>query len=357
MRWAPYLWLVYLPALFAAPVLDHARASVWMPTIGAALLFLPLYYYGYVMQGRREMYAIIAMIAALGYALIPVNGSAAVFVVYAAAFAGLLRPPRLAVTTIAALCAIVVVEARLAGVPSRQWAWELFFIVAMGAVNAHFAVVRETSAELRRAREQIAHFAVIAERERIGRDLHDLLGHTLSLITLKSALASRVAEDDPARAIAEIRDVEAISRDTLGQVRAAVAGYRDAGLQRELVSARQMLETADIALRGDVKHSTLTPAEEAVLALGLREAVTNVARHARASMCTVSLLESDAGRTLVVSDDGVGTRTREGNGLTGMRERVSALGGSVVIEPGQSGHGTTLRMTLPPVRLHTGGAV
>ena len=139
------------------------------------------------------------------------------------------------------------------------------------------------------ADEEIEHLAKVAERERIARDLHDLLGHTLSLITLKAELARKLVDRDPQRAKQEMLDVEQTSRAALADVREAISGYRGEGLAAELIRARKTLETAGISVDSDIAELPLTPAQETVLALALREAMTNVVRHAQARRCSVQL--------------------------------------------------------------------
>jgi two-component system, NarL family, sensor histidine kinase DesK len=186
--------------------------------------------------------------------------------------------------------------------------------------------------------------AMIAERERISRDLHDVLGHTLSVIVLKSELASKLATTDPARAAEEIRDVERISREALAEVRAAVQGYRSAGLAAEVSNARRVLETAGVQLESSLDSPSLPPAQEGVLAMALREAVTNVVRHARAGVCRLDLRESGGWCEMEVADDGRGGSLPEGNGLSGMRRRIEALGGTLELD---GATGTRLRIRVP----------
>jgi two-component system sensor histidine kinase DesK len=198
--------------------------------------------------------------------------------------------------------------------------------------------------KLLRAQEETERMAKIAERERIGRDLHDLLGHTLSVIVLKSELASRLTATSPERAAEEIRDVERISREALAEVRAAVRGYRSTGFDSELRAARQALETAGLKVEAEVDSPKLSPAQENVIALALREAVTNVLRHAEATFCRLSLRSNGAFCELEVADNGRGGVHREGSGLAGMRERVEALGGALECD---GSRGTLLRIRVP----------
>ena len=350
LGWLPFVWLVYYPSVFYAPAVRHASARTWVLTGVAAVVFLPLYFRGYWARGR-ERDGIVAAIALLGLGLAPVNPSATVFLIYAGAFAGMIPPARRALVVVGALCAAALLETWVLHLPIGVWAIALFFTAMVGGINVHFATVRGGNAALRLAREEIEHLATVAERERIARDLHDVLGHTLTLVTLKSALASRLAERDPARAAVEIREVERIAREALGEVRAAVAGYRDAGLARELAGAATMLTAAGVTVETDVAAVPLAPREEATLALVVREAVTNVARHARAATCRITLADADGTRTLAVTDDGrgmsgAGTTGSFGHGLAGMRERVAALGGTLAVDA-TAGAGTRVRVTLP----------
>jgi two-component system sensor histidine kinase DesK len=343
--WTPYAWLIYSPALFLWPSLNPYNATVWIATTVGALIFLPLYFRGYWCNGWKEKYWIIGSIAVLGMLLTPINAGAPVLTVYACSFAGIVRPGRRAAQLVAIIVSAALLEAFLLRLPASVWVWQAAVSIVVGFTNTHFAKVRETNSKLRRAQEEIEHLAKVAERERIARDLHDLLGHTLSLITLKASLASRLADRDPARAAAEIRDVERISRDALTEVRAAVAGYRDAGIASQMSSAESMLQAADIDMHANIEPVQLSPSEEAVLSLILREAVTNVVRHAHATRCDITLSVVDGIRTLCIEDDGRGKSASDGNGVTGMRERVGALGGSIAIE---SLPGTRIRVTLPP---------
>lgn len=281
----------------------------------------------------------------------PQNLGAGAFFIFAASFAGMAGGVRRAFTIIGVILVILLLDVKLIGLSPLLWWWSPVFTVIVGAVNAHFAQEGRANARLRMAHYEIEHLAKVAERERIARDLHDVLGHTLSLIILKSELASKLADRDPQRAREEIRDVERISREALSEVRQAVRGYR-AGLQHELDGAAQMLRAASIELSTAVEPVPLAPAQEAILALALREAVTNVVRHSGASHCGIVLRrvhdeirgEIHDEIRLVVTDDGRGGSRPDGTGISGMRERIVTLGGCVVRD---GSHGTTLTVTLP----------
>ena len=349
VRWAPYVWLVYLPALFIAPLVNHSGLEIWMPAIGAVLVFVPLYLYAYALDGHTSVERIIVLMALLGLLLTPGNATASVFMVYAASLAGMIRRPRRAVAGLFLLLAAIAIEAVLTHTSLAIWGGESFFVAAVGAANAHFVTVQDVEGNLRRAREEIAQLAVLRERERIARDLHDVLGHTLSLITLKAALAERLVASDAAVAQQELRDIGEISRGALDEVRSAVTGYLQTGLAAELAAARVMLDAAGVQTEVEAWKASLSDDEDAALALVLREAATNVARHAQAHTCVIRLREVDRTRLLEVIDDGIGTSAQllAGNGVNGMRTRVEALRGVLRIEQPQDGRGWHVSAALP----------
>jgi len=190
----------------------------------------------------------------------------------------------------------------------------------------------------------VARIHKIAERERIARDLHDILGHTLSVIILKSELAGRLLEQDPRRAKTEIDDVERISRNALSEVREAVLGYRAGDLLAEFDRAISTLQTAGVVVERSYEAVAMPAAQERVLALALREAVTNVLRHAQATHCRITLRETGGVYQLVLRDDGRGGVHREGMGMRGIRDRVAAIGGTALWN---AGPGTELTITVP----------
>lgn len=209
-----------------------------------------------------------------------------------------------------------------------------------------------TTMELRQARATVAQLAANEERLRMARDLHDLLGHSLSLITLKSELAGRMLPDHPDRAAQQVADIEKVCRQALVDVREAVSGYRRPTLPGELAGARTALAAAGV--RADLPPDftdTVPEAPECALAWSLREAVTNVVRHSGAKRCTVTLTprQTLAGPVLELSvtDDGTGGAAVPGNGLTGLTERLEAVGGTLWAGPaGKTGFRLLARVPL-----------
>src|SRR6202158_4681155 len=200
--------------------------------------------------------------------------------------------------------------------------------------------------QLSLAREQIARLAVGEERLRFARDLHDLLGHSLSVIALKSELAGRLIKTTPGLAAHEIEDIEKVARDALREVREAVTGYRQPALAAELAGAREALTAAGIEYHTDLGHAPLPPAVEAVLAWTVREGVTNVMRHSQATRCAIRVLKKDGQATIEVIDDGRGGVPEAGSGLHGLEERVRERGGTLTAEA-LPHEGFRLRVTLP----------
>ena len=202
------------------------------------------------------------------------------------------------------------------------------------------------NAELVGARDELARHAVAEERMRFARDLHDLLGHSLSLIALKSELAGRLAERDPARARQEMADVEAAARRALAEVRDAVSGYRQVSLAQALAEARSALSAAGISLKVPAPGEALPGPVDAVLGWVVREATTNVLRHSGARTVTVDVSTTAGGVRLTVTDDGRGGDAPAGAGLSGLAERVAAVGGRIEHGPAGS-RGFRLTATVP----------
>jgi two-component system sensor histidine kinase DesK len=228
-----------------------------------------------------------------------------------------------------------------------------FAAIAIGPMAAFFGYSSGRRADmvsvLRRTRADLARAAVAEERLRIARDLHDLLGHSLSLITLQAELAGRVIGTDPGRAASEIAELESVARQSLSDVRTAVAGYRQPDLAGELISARQLLDSAGIVSRISAPDTAgLSQEVDAALAWAVREGTTNVVRHSRATHVDISVSTGPAGAVAEISDNGaLSTRPRSGgSGLAGLAERVRSLGGDLAaggVEP----HGFRLRVVVP----------
>jgi two-component system sensor histidine kinase DesK len=218
--------------------------------------------------------------------------------------------------------------------------------VLLGISAIYTAYTTQQQMHLRRSNEEIMRLATLAERERIGRDLHDLLGHTLSVVALKSELARKLIDRDLDAARAEIGEVERVARDALSQVRHAVSGIRSTALGAELLAATALLEAQGVKVKCETENVKLTHDRETALALSLREAATNIRRHSGASGVTIRVRKESASVVVEVADDGRGGRIVPGNGLNGMRERLDGVGGTLALMPNKDG-GVLLRASVP----------
>jgi two-component system sensor histidine kinase DesK len=343
MGWAAYAMLFYLGFFLIDPYMNHSGLVTWAWTGLGVLLFLILYFSLFWTCGWKTLLGCFAVVM-LGVVYLPFNSGASCFFIYGASFLAFQARANRAFQYIAGILLILAIELYLLHAPAISWFVDIGLTAAIALINVHFAQRGREQKKLLRAQEEIEHLAKIAERERIARDLHDVLGHTLSIIVLKSELASKLAEADPARAKSEMADVEQTARTALAEVRQAIGGYRSNGLVAELAQARATLETAGITVECEQAPVTLSATQESVLSLAVREAVTNVVRHAHAARCRLELRAIDGVCQLSIQDDGQGGAQPEGNGLTGMRERLEALGGTLRRE---TKGGTRLHITLP----------
>jgi two-component system sensor histidine kinase DesK len=341
-------WLLFqafpLVDLFDTPRPTAVRVVAGVGLAAFTLLYLDVFRraFGCHESPRGRL----VVLAVLGIALaVWLGPSWAGLMIYVSAAAGVTLPVRWVFP--ASLAAAVFCAATL-------WVHgdlgDLFILPVMCVLTA-FALqgtrhLISINAELTEARDELARNAVAEERLRFARDLHDLLGHSLSLIALKSELAGRLAERDPARAREEMADVEAAARRALAEVRDAVSGYRQISVAQAVAEARSALSAAGIALRAPSGVPSVPAKVDAVLGWVVREATTNVLRHSRASTVTIRLDLDERAALLVVSDDGVGSTAAPGAGLSGLAERVESLGGR--LESGPAGtHGFRLAAQVP----------
>jgi len=343
--WAPYAWLVFLAFFFFQPVLDpHATARLWLITIAATVVFLALYFTMFRVC-KPWNYLILFFMAAMGLGLGNINVGSSVFIIFTACFlAWVLETPKAVLLALGVLIALLALDAYFFHTDPGFWATSMVVSVGVGLSNVHFAERNRADRKLRMAQQEIEHLAKAAERERIARDLHDVLGHTLTLIAVKSTLAGKLLEKDPKKAKAEIADIENVSRSALTEIRDTLRGYSTYRLDEELRRAKSTLESAGVAVEAESVEVPLTPAQESVAALIMREAVTNVVRHAQARRCSLRVARNNGNCVLEIQDDGRGGVHDEGNGLRGMRERVEALGGTLTQK---TSAGTRLKFEFP----------
>ena len=344
---AGYIWLAYSVFFFIEPVMRNSRLY-WLHQMPVYAIFLALYVM-YVQVPRLDVRrVVVGLFFVLGVVDIPTNVGGSTFFVYVAS----LLP--FCVESTAVFAAVALIEVLALAVESQLFPGNPvnfvitgFFTLVVGVSNLFIAQGKRADLRLREAQAANVQLAAVAERERIARDLHDVLGHTLSVIVLKAELARRLVSVDGERAASEMADVERTARTALAEVREAIGGYRAKGLAAELEQARLTLDAAGVALECESRPPVLPAREETVLSLAVREAVTNIVRHAQATQCTMRFATTPDGfASLEVRDNGGGGAAglQEGNGLRGMRERVQELGGRVLI---RSSEGTTLTIELP----------
>ncbi len=339
----PHMWLIFL-GFFLAHMWQMDILSIRFGLcLLALIIFIPTYYAAFRREGRA-MYKPIAIITMLGLVMTPVNFGSTVFFNYAAHLSGQAMSGRRAVLAVVLMCAWMLAATFALSLPF--WYAGPGILVSLGLVGMSISDRRRQLADsaLRRSRQEVQQLAQMAERERIARDLHDVLGHTLSVITLKAELAGKLVDSNPEQARTELEQIADTSRAALSSVRETVSGYRRVGLDEQIEDTRDSLKSVGVHFTTDVESIHLRPREETLLALVLREAVTNVLRHANASACHVSIRRDNKDILMRVSDNGQGFDSDEGQGLTGMRERLAVLGGVLTI---QSNDGTQLDVRLP----------
>ena len=342
-RWLRHAQLAFLGFFFIRFAFPPVATWEYVANgIGLAFFLFCYFNFEWVCE-RPSSWPVTGMIAS-GVLLAPINSGAHVFLIFAAYAIAVSRPARPAWTGVLGVLGLVAVTALTV---NPHWSfWLPACVVIPGVAGLAQRDRREARirAELAASRGEVQRLAREAERERIARDLHDVLGHTLSLITLKSELAGKLLHSDVDAAAREIAEIEAVSRNAMAEVRDTMKGYRHIDLDAELDALEAALATSGVALERDVEPLDLDARQQTVVALLLREAVTNVIRHADARVCRIRVAAMPDGVEVSVSDDGDGFAGREGNGVRGMRERLAEIGGHLTVS---GGDGTQVIARLP----------
>ncbi|MET7619716.1 sensor histidine kinase [Streptomyces sp. NPDC005408] len=356
------LWIFIWLAFMGAPVSDllrgehtgRATALGWLGLVSFVAVYLVLVFrHTNRPLDRTVVHATLAVLVTLATVLALTLGPVwLTLFVYASVSAGATLPLSQARVVIPAITVAMVLIGLTTDNPG-----DILPAVVIPALLGGFAMagVRQmvrTTIALREARATVAQLAANEERLRLARDLHDLLGHSLSLITLKSELAGRMLPDQPERAAQQVADIEKVSRQALVDVREAVTGYRRPTLPGELAGARTALAAAGITAEVPSEAPEVPEKQEAALAWSLREAVTNVVRHSSARRCVIALTPRQTldgpVLELTVEDNGLGGSPSFGNGLTGLSERITEVGGTVDAGSGRgSPGGFTLTVRVP----------
>lgn len=345
------VWLVFLSSPVSEALQRHPdpgmRAVVIAVTAAFCLLYIAIFpLLGAATPARWVGPVLLAglALAAVGFCLLAGEDGMFSFVFLGAAGAVVLSQRRAAVWTGTWVGLTVLLPLVVPGWAVEPWGTMSVLLGAMAASG--FVQLIRRNWELREAQSEIARLAVADERLRFSRDLHDILGHSLTVITVKSELAGRLVEGHPDRAATEIADVERLAREALSDVRATVAGYRASSLAAEVSQARRSLEAAGITAVLPTTVDEVTGPRRDLFGWVLREGITNVVRHSKATTCSVSLTPT----SVEVVDDGVGADTGDaagtsfdldhcpdashhGHGLLGLRERIEAAGGTMQAGP------------------------
>ncbi len=290
-------------------------------------------------RGALGLVVMVVLMAASAILTGPGSLGAGAFLISIAMFAGPAASAfALAGTAFIVQCVVLAIV--LSNYPRGFESFGVLFI-PLAIVFVTVGCIRLITSAQERHDEIEKQVTLVAERERVARDVHDVLGHSLTVVTVKAELAERLVDLDPQRAKEEIAQVRSLAREALAEVRATVSGLRVARLADELESARTALEGAGIVAEIPDAADTVDPRHRIVVAWVLREAITNVIRHSRAARCTVAL---DA-HGIVVEDDGVGTPTAVAEkGLRGIRERVDAAGARLLVDSAGDGRGTRVEV-------------
>ncbi|MET9882442.1 sensor histidine kinase [Streptomyces sp. NPDC006430] len=337
------LWLFYL----SAPVTDLIRGGHGLGVRLLGGLGLAAFVAWYLVlvfrtarqtEVRRVLFSVAVLSAQATLLSLTLGREWLVLFVYVSISSGAALPGEISRFTVPGATALLAVTALAVPGGDAYLAGLLIPALMGGFAMVGIRAMIRTTIELREARATVAQLAANEERLRMARDLHDLLGHSLSLITLKSELAGRMLPDRPEQAAQQVADIEQVSRQALVDVREAVSGYRRPTLPGELAGARTALTAAGVAADLPAEPVDDLPEEvESALAWSLREAVTNVVRHSGAKRCTVRVerRQTLAGAVveLSVADDGAGGSPVAGNGLTGLGERLEAVGGTLSAGP------------------------
>ncbi len=343
LRFMPYIWLVYLNLYFVHLYFLPPVGTEWLAPIMGTIAFL-FFYFRALWADKRDVIYYIFAIWAVGALLSLLSSGASVFLIYSTCYCCLVCKPKLAATLVLLLCGLTAIQVWLFDMPQEYYLPAIFFGAILGLINIYFFEVENKNRVIRLSQEEIGQLSATAERERIARDLHDVVGHSLSVIALKSELANKLADKDIEKSRKEIAEVEVLSRDILKQVRQAVSGYRESNIKMELSNAKVALDAASISFKFAIEELQLPAKIDQLLSNILRESITNVVRHSDASRCEVKIYSDKGHAGMAISDNGNTNRIREGNGIKGMRERVSEFQGDFSVEVG---HGLQLSVSVP----------
>lgn len=360
-----WVWLFFLvqpiTSMFQSQPPIGLIIAVLGPAFGVVVLYLilvsvdPFNVTDQTTIQRRRILVLLSIMAALSFTGPLIGGIQWLpSMTYTSAASGAKLPVKTALRVIGVLVVLTILLGLIIHAPWTGVGQGVVVVGAVGLITSGVTRLVITVKALQQAREELARLAVYEERVRVARDLHDLLGHGLSLIAVKSELAQHLVKVSPDQALEEIHDIERVSRMALMDVREAVSGYRQRTINGELESAKAMLAAAQIDLRTNITAGSLPSKIENALAWSIREGVTNVVRHSGARQCSISITRtSDGVKCDIVNPCAVremaASRERDcpmGNGLTGLLERIRLCDGQMNAGFTADGH-YALTVTIP----------
>ncbi len=360
------IWLIYMLFPLAA-VADFPMVEQWI-AYPLLAVFVVLYVVGFNRASWR-LASIIVQLVILGYFVWRYHESFIYMAFYTVSLLGLLRTKREIGIAFSGLLLLFGLDVYQFETTNSSGNFLDLIPVIVALLLVPFAMLigrrsRRLRTQLQLANDEIARLSKSEERQRISRELHDTLGHTLTMMTLKSELAEKLVDSQPERAKQEIRDVQMTSRAALKQVRELVTGMSAVTIRDELTNAKRILAAASIGLKleGPFERISIKPLLDNLLGMCLRESVTNVVKHSRARTCTIAWAEEPGLYRLIVSDDGVGTdrqkkeshTSRPGhNGLRGMQERLDLVDGHLTLDS-PKGKGARVTITVPKINTASG---
>lgn len=342
----PEFLLIYLVFYFGVWVFAPVQQADIIAISLALIVFIPALFDAQRRPLSQQIYHI-ALFEMLAVLLMGFVGGQGVFHVYACAQAGFQRPRKRALLIMAVLSLVYLAASftqQLHTYMLFETAVMLFMGLIVGVSCMGSADMINEQEALERSWELDRELAAIAERERIARDLHDLLGHTLTMVSLKADIATRLMQQDPDRAAREVEEIRDAARASLKDVRAAIADMYETTVDGELDRAGRALDAAGIQYEIAGGSAPLNPAANRAAGLAIREAVTNIIRHSGAETVRIELKQEAGELSVAVIDNGRGGILSEGAGLTGLRQRLKDAGGRLEIA---ADNGVRLTFTLP----------
>ncbi len=338
-------WLIFTGFFFIK--FFYVTPPAWEIALSAAAfgVFLLAYFVAFRNYYRPTRLRVPSLVMLLvGTVMAPVNPGANVFFSYPAWYLARAFPPKQAFVALAGVAGLAIFVTWIFGLGLDFFLPAILLVFALGSMSIGIRRLEETQSALGKSRDEAAHLARIAERERIARDLHDTIGHSLSVIALKSDLAAQLADTSAPDAAQEMREINTVARQSLSEIRATLSGFWELSLESELRALESSIREAGITSKTSIAKLNLPAPVETALAMCFREAVTNVIRHSEASNCVLSLEQNRDSIVGVVADNGIGARTEPGTGLTGMRQRVEQMRGDLRID---ATSGTRVEFRLP----------